>query len=347
MKNYHEMANDVFRRAEEERQAIRRKHRVAAATGIPVLCTALALAITFWPKASQSPQTDPVHLDQSQSAVMSKPNMTEPTVSFGQLPETQTNQSTYSPQTQTDALLHIPAIELPEPVDNVELDMIGLVVYKGGIYTQAADYYRSDAEALRGLVGTFLGRAVGNIDEWTSQDEYAEEFASTLVGDVYTVNGYSPDFRICVVAETLDADGTPIQWMQILERLNGIDVSTGADLYANRLHMEGRITGIRCQSFEDWDNARTIFRPLEAADSMDAFLEALNDGELQYVYEDDHYFYRNTRSQAFLYLELDDGTAIPLRLIEGGWVGYGPMPWYFVQLPTEVFDPVFEAAGRQ
>ena len=92
-----------------------------------------------------------------------------------------------------------------------------------------------------------------------------------------------------------------------------------------------------------WNNGRGICYPLESADGLDGFLEALYDGQLQYVYEDDPGFYRNTRRQAFLYLELDDGTTVPLRLIEGGWVGYGPMPWYFIRLPAEAFDPIFRA----
>ena len=42
MKNYREMAEDVLRRAEEERQAIRRRRRIAALAGVPALCAAVA-----------------------------------------------------------------------------------------------------------------------------------------------------------------------------------------------------------------------------------------------------------------------------------------------------------------
>ena len=45
--------------------------------------------------------------------------------------------------------LYVPAIELPKSTDGAEMDMIGLVVYKGGIYTQAEWYSDEQAEKLR------------------------------------------------------------------------------------------------------------------------------------------------------------------------------------------------------
>ena len=337
MKNYREMADNVLRRAEEEKQTIHHRRRIAALAGIPVLCAAVALAVLAWSNAKQSHQGQSPLASTQPAVIMTDPRLEAP--SQEQPPETKRDDPT-GPSVQTGELLHIPAITLPEPDPMVEMDMTGLVVYKGGIYTQAADFYGADAESLQNLVGNYLGHASGTIDEWSTQDEYAVEFASTIAGDVYTVRGYSPDFRICMAWKASDADG-----IQILERLNGIDVSTGADIYEERLHMNGRITGIRYQTYGDWNNGRRIYYPLDEIDGLDAFLEALNEGQLQYVYDDDHGFYRNTRAQTFLYLDLDDGTTVPLRLIEGGWVGYAPMGWYFIQLPAEIFDPVFTAAG--
>ena len=249
-------------------------------------------------------------------------------------------------RTQTnEAALQIPSVELPEPEEEMAADMIGLVVYNGAVYTQARDYFGRDAEAVRGLIGDYLGRAKGNIDEWSSQDEYAAEFASTVVGDVHTVVGYSPDFRICVTNRLQAADGGEELWIQFLERLNGIGVSTGADLYEARLRVNVRVSGVRSQRYDDWNNGLGNFRPFEQTEALDAFLEALNEGEFFYVYDDDPGSYRDTRTQAFLYLTLADGSVVALRLIEGGWVGYDAMPWYFIRLPAEVFDPVVAAAG--
>lgn len=324
MKNYREMADDVLRRAEEERQSIRRRRRTAWMIGAPALCAAVALAAVFWPKGGKRAALQSGQLAQEPSA--------------------QTVGSEAPPQTgdpEDGAALFIPAFRLPESEDGVAADMIAFVVYRGAIYTEAGWYRGAEAETIRPLVGDYIGTAKGNIDEWSSQEEYAAELAGSVAGKIYTVQGYSPDFRLCHLGEYTTADGKTEPWILFLERLNGIGVTTGADLYSERLHAEGRIVGARYQLYDDWNYGREIRYPLQAGPELDGFLAALNEGCFQYVYDDDPGFYRNTRAQAMLYLDLDDGTTVRLRLIEGGWVGYEPMPWYFVQLPDEVFDPIF------
>ena len=249
-------------------------------------------------------------------------------------------------RTQTnEAALQIPPVELPEPDPMAEADMIAFVVYHGGIYTEAGWYRGAEAEAIHGLVGDWIGTGAGNIDEWSSEEAYAKDFAGTVAGDVYTVKGYSPDFRLCHLGEYTTADGKTEPWILFLERLNGISVSTGADVFSERLHLDGRVAGARYQSFEDWNLVRGIYHPLALVPELDRFLAALNEGSFQYVYEEDPGFYRDSRPQAIVYLDLEDGTTVTLRLIEGGWVGYESMPWYFIQIPEEVFRPVFAAAG--
>jgi hypothetical protein len=94
--------------------------------------------------------------------------------------------------------VYIPAVELPTNTEGVEFDMLAMVVYHGGIYTQAEAYYDADAERINDLVGDYLGYATGSINEWSTQDEYAKEFASSCAGDVYSVKGYDTDFRVCI-----------------------------------------------------------------------------------------------------------------------------------------------------
>ena len=55
-------------------------------------------------------------------------------------------------------------------------------------------------------------------------------------------------------------------------KLNGIDVSTGADIYEQRLHINGRITGVRYQRYADWNNGRSIYYPLVELAGLDALL---------------------------------------------------------------------------
>ena len=115
-----------------------------------------------------------------------------------------------------DAGVYIPAVELPETQNGFAMDMIACVVYNGAVYTQGA--WLEDASA---LLGEYLGRATGGIDEWSDESEYSVEFAGTVAGELYAVKGYDTGFRICC----LNDDGSAL----LLERLNGITLDTGAD----------------------------------------------------------------------------------------------------------------------
>lgn len=50
-----------------------------------------------------------------------------------------------------------------------------------------------------------------------------------------------------------------------------------------------------------------------------------------------------TPVQGHLFCALSDGTTVELRLIEGGYVGYQELGWYFVKMPGDVFDAVLAA----
>ena len=41
---------------------------------------------------------------------------------------------------------------------------------------------------------------------------------------------------------------------------------------------------------------------------------------------------------------MKDNTRIELRLFEGGYVGYQDLGWYFVKMPGEIFNRLYEAS---
>lgn len=249
----------------------------------------------------------------------------------------------------------IPAIELPEATGNVEFDMIGLVVYRGGIYTQAGSYWGEDAKKIDMLVGDYLGYATGTINEWSTQDEYAQEFASTIAGEVYAVNGYDTSFRVCIRQEVEGEDGEPTLWIEFLDRLNGISISTGKDIFEDRLHLSGRVISIQWQSHDDWNHNRGNIQDASFDQSVwTAFLDTVNQGEFINTWMPNESFYDDhpnssiyaTPNQAHLILTMEDGTTVRLRLIEDGYVGYESVGWwYFVKIPGEVFDAVYNSCG--
>lgn len=250
----------------------------------------------------------------------------------------------------------IPAVELSEPSEGkITHSMIGLVVYKGHIYTQAEDYFGEDAKPIEPLVGKHIGTAKGNINEWSTQDEYATELASTVPGDVYTVNGYDDSFRICIRDGFIDENGEQVIWIQFFDCLNGITLKTGKDLFEDRLKLNERTVSVQFETHSDWDNG---IANAQTADldpkAWEAFWEQVDACAFLNMWDpdgnwndpgNDYTTIYDTQNQTHLILRQNNGTTVRLRLIEGGYVGYQPLGWYFVKIPEDVFNAVYDACG--
>lgn len=239
--------------------------------------------------------------------------------------------------------VNVPTIELPKTTNGAAMDMIGLIVYDGRIYTQSTYYEGEQAVPISHLVGDYLGYAKGNIDEWSNQDDYTVEFASTVVGDFYKVKGYDSEFRICMKGQYETEDGSIIEYVHFYDNLNGISLAKGKDLFEDRLYLMNGWDSVKYQDHQNWDNGwpNYEYHKLEGVTNADfeAFLTELYSSEFVDLTMSNIY----DKEQGHLYFYMKDGTEIPLRLFEGGYVGYQPLGWYFVKMPGELFDTIYNA----
>ena len=248
----------------------------------------------------------------------------------------------------TDTALYIPAVKLPDTTAGMQQKMEPLVVYNGCIYTLTEDYYGSEALKIDSLIGEYLGYATGSIDEWSTQEEYSEEFASTMRGKVYEVIGYDTDFRICIRRDIEDDDGgKPEDQLRItfFERLNDITLRTGADLFENRLHIRNQIANIQWQSCDDrFYRKENIQNATLDSNLLEKFFDQINKNMFINLASPNKSIY-DTPRRTHIYLTMKDGTVVRLCLIEGGYVGYDGLAYCFVQIPEEIFNEVFTACG--
>jgi len=143
-----------------------------------------------------------------------------------------------------------------------------------------------------------------------------------------------------------DDDGNDIEWVNFYERLNGIGLGHGHNLFEGRLHLSGNWDHVQYIRHDDWYYSRDNFKDLTSVtdDDIAEFVNALYDGWFEYVYETvGNTFYYPGREQVLLYFYMNDNTVVELRLFEGGYVGYQPLGWYFVKIPGEAFDRIFNA----
>lgn len=324
MKTYNEMASDVLRRIGEYEIAQKRKRRIIKQTVLPLgcLCLAVLAGIGVWQNSISHVASDDRPTDSSSQSADDRPTDSS-------------SQSAAVPGADEDYSVFIPAIKPPEASDGMSEDMMELVVYKGNVYTPTGYYRKDDAGE---LVGDYLGYASGKLDEWSSQEDYAEEFASNITGEVYSVKGYSTGFRICIVYGG---------YIDIMENLNGIGLDTGKDLFGDRLNIKDRITSVWYKAHYDWNHGISNFHECTLGqEEINAFIDDLFSGKFEYVYDEKTDFYYSGKEQAHLYLDLEDGTTVELRLFEGGYAGYQHLNWYFVKMPGSAFDTVFNACKK-
>jgi hypothetical protein len=182
-----------------------------------------------------------------------------------------------------------------------------------------------DPEAAESLLDQKIGKTKGNITEWSKQDDNAAELASTIgIQDVYTVKGYDKSFRIMTFAKengnVLDA--------QFYECLNGITVKTGADVF-DKLKIENNAKKVRFENFESWNNGRRQFKELEKTQFLDGFISELKN-TTPFKQESLSYLFKGEdTSQKFIFITLNDGSEVQLRLFKGGYVYYGNSHIFF------------------
>lgn len=317
MKNYDEMANDVFRRIDEYKVEQKRKRRVItrAVSSLGCVCLVAFMGFGVW-----------------QSGILGPPDV---------IGHNESDDTSLNTPIITEYAIYTNAIKLPENTSDVEMDMIGCLVYKGKVYTQSTDFYTYDSAIAEQLVGEYVGEAKGTLDEWSSQEDWATEFASTYSGSVYKVNGYSEDFRLCIYMNSGDE-----QWLQFLDNYDGIGLNTGADLFEERLHIIGNVESVTYKTHYDWNKGDTsIYQDLTdvTEEQFKDFLTELCNSPFELIDHINNSNFYQAETQGHLYLNMKDGTLVELRLIEGGYVGCQSLGWIFVKMPSELFDAVLAA----
>ncbi|MGB4658572.1 MAG: immunoglobulin-like domain-containing protein [Mobilitalea sp.] len=232
----------------------------------------------------------------------------------------------------------VPVTELPSSSSaGTKADMIGLFVYQGRVYLQSNtsfitdDNYEVDENDMLKVRGDYLGRTIGTINEWSKQDAYATEFASTIgENDVYTVKGYDSNHRLMVYSEYEDGFSCGIY-----DSFGGQVLNSGAD-YFDVLKLQDHIVSYQWESYNSWNNGIGNRTEAEIDDNFNQFIEGLYtsvpQGDMTSMFTENVDY----DSQKFIYVKTDNNLITCLRLFKGGYV-YAPEVGFF-QVEQSVFD---------
>ncbi|GGI15351.1 hypothetical protein [Gottfriedia solisilvae] len=207
----------------------------------------------------------------------------------------------------------IPAVELPKSGETAK--MMPLFVYKGRIYTQSST--KIDPSQVKNLLDEKLGKTRAGLDEWSNQDDYAVEFASSIGEvDVYSVKGYQQEFRLM----TYDLSSG---YAEVYESLNGVTISSGSEI-VEKLHLMN-IAKAKSRTYDDWNNSTEKYTEINDKALLNSFVDALNDS-IPYLREDVEAKlgnFQNNEQYKELTISLTDGTNVTLWVVKDGYISYG------------------------
>lgn len=216
----------------------------------------------------------------------------------------------------------VPFIELPKDSSQASKDMLGLFVYQGRVYIQSNTRftYGEDGmtpikEDVLNLQGDYIGQTTGSIDEWSTQDDYAKEFASSIgVAKIYTVKGYDSKYRLMAYYEWDGGFGC-----EIFDSFGGLNIHDGSD-YFDILNLKGNISSLSYESFDSWNNGLLNNSEITESLEFNNFLDALYDStpignDIDLLLET-----QVADGQKFITITTKDNLKTTLRLVKGGYV---------------------------
>lgn len=249
-------------------------------------------------------------------------------------------------QTETNGKgVTIPEVQVSLSKNNEETyNMLPFVIYQGGVYMQNNGISQDDM-----LAGKYLGHATGLIDEWTADDGYID-FAGSVEGEIYSVDGLDDSFAIALVQHEKDGSNRTI----LLAKNNGITLEKGSDLYEERLHLAENYSSVQYQAGYAWyigneEEKKVLDASYEG--KISALVDALNEGtvmlrkdieEAPELSEDTDW---SNNMEFVLYFRLKSGIVIPLYIMQGGYVIYSGMPDVCVKIPENIQEGFWSVPG--
>ena len=330
MKSTEQLTADILCRAEEthKKSALRRR-QLGTALGALVLVAVLGVGV--WQIAGRRQPEAPDDPTGWQTTL-------EPTI--GLPPE---------------LWVEIPKAEIKLPTTNIDTACwaYAFVIHQDDTYcsnTASVDFSQAEDNHLLGeKIGTTIGS--DDVHYWMEHPEAYEQEGASNIGsgcEIYTVNGYDPSFRLAVVQSYTEYTGENHEEVSgtvvyILDKLNGIALQSGFDLFSRRLHLRERMVSAVSQSYKAWYRGSQTFYPMDSVtpEQWTAFFDALDNAPFQDTSDIKPPLHKSDH-QKHLVFTLSDSLTVTLYLYADGYVSLGSSS-YKVRMPGDAFDAIYRA----
>lgn len=197
---------------------------------------------------------------------------------------------------------------------NVIENVDDVILYNGKSYVKTCSLEASH-ESKENLLNKYLGKTTGSID-----DSATDEVTSNVSGKVYTINGYSENFRLGMVRNDKSTGNSYIYIFDDIYSLNSSVASSGSELFNNILHIDKYLSWINYYCGNNFKiaslNQESILTKISDK-TQKLLLSALNNASL---IKGDESLFDNNDNNIVLFLYMSDGTTVEVYLTQEGYV---------------------------
>lgn len=333
MRNYKEQTEKILELVEQKKKVQEKRKNIlvtisslAACAVIALLCTSLfsggSQKVTLPVDNNSSiPQTTSISAEINHKTKASKSSKTS-NPKTTKAPKT-TSVKVKTSRTKTQEIIITPTkpIKTNKPDIDEYLSHNGLnengndvILYNGKSYVKTCTL-EATGSSKETLLNQYLGKVTGKIDS-----KATDEITSNVGGKVYTINGYSEEFRLGILRKDKSTGNSYIYIFDNLHSLKNSDISTGSALFNDILHIDNNLSFINYYCGTNlkiaYLNQNSLLSKISAK-SQKSLLDTLNNASL---INGDEYTFDNNYKKVALFLNMTDETTVEIYLTKGGYI---------------------------
>ena len=222
------------------------------------------------------------------------------------------------------------------------LRIFDYLYYDGSIYTSSYNFNTGEkavAEAkLAAVSQDKLADIFNNEYCWSEDSEKLAQVSENTSAAVYAVKGYDKAFRVCLSYEKyIPSLDETTYGMMIFDKLNGITLEKGSELFIDRLHMDG-FSEVYLRTIDENGS-----RDEKLSVDMTDFLSAVNDGSFVKADSETAEKFRSRDSRTLVFHSEDEVFDVAVSVYPDGYASmYSGGEMFLLQIDEAVCGKLWE-----
>lgn len=226
------------------------------------------------------------------------------------------------------------------------LRIFDYLYYNGSIYTSSYNFTSEDKAVVEAAVSAVAEDKLADIFNneycWSEDSSKLAQVSENVSAAVYAVKGYDKDFRVCLSYERfIPSIGENTYGMMVFDKLNGITLEKGSELFSERLHI-GEYTEIFLRTIDENGS-----RDEKVSADMTDFLSAVYDGDFVKADSETAEKFRSRESRTLVFRLDNEAFDIAVSVYPDGYVSmYSGGEMFLLQIDKAVCEKLWEEIVR-